>query len=318
VTFDHELVPPDCLAALEADGHCLYPTASTMSLAQNKRRQREELGAGGFPMPAFRVVERLVDLLDFGKAHGWPERPVVAKAVRGGYDGRGVWMLADEAEARRVFGEATGRGLSLLVEAWVPIERELAVLTARRPGGEIVVYPVVETVQVAGICRTVLAPAPISTELTMAAQSLGKGIAEAIGSVGMLAVELFVSQDDPAQPLLINELAARPHNSGHFSIEGCVTSQFENHVRAVVDWPLGETRLVAPAVAMENVLGGPPGTDPEALLPRALSETEAKVHLYGKEARPGRKLGHVTAIGETLGEAQERAKRAAAILMGEA
>jgi 5-(carboxyamino)imidazole ribonucleotide synthase len=317
VTFDHELVPPKCLTQLELDGHRLYPSAATMSLAQNKRRQHEELGAGGFPMPEFRVIETQDDLLDFGRTHGWPDRPVVAKAVRGGYDGRGVWVLNGETEARRVYGEATGRGLSLLAETWVPIERELAVLTVRRPGGETVVYPVVETVQVAGICRTVLTPAPISEALAKEAQALGRGIAEAIGSVGVLAVEMFVSRDDPAKPLLVNELAARPHNSGHFSIEGCVTSQFENHVRAVLDWPLGETRLVAPAVAMENVLGGPVGTDPDALLARALEETEAKVHLYGKEARPGRKLGHVTALGETLEQARRRAARAAAILMGE-
>jgi 5-(carboxyamino)imidazole ribonucleotide synthase len=317
VTFDHELVPPKCLTQLELDGHRLYPSAATMSLAQNKRRQHEELGAGGFPMPEFRVIETQDDLLDFGRTHGWPDRPVVAKAVRGGYGGRGVWVLNGETEARRVYGEATGRGLSLLAETWVPIERELAVLTVRRPGGETVVYPVVETVQVAGICRTVLTPAPISEALAKEAQALGRGIAEAIGSVGVLAVEMFVSRDDPAKPLLVNELAARPHNSGHFSIEGCVTSQFENHVRAVLDWPLGETRLVAPAVAMENVLGGPVGTDPDALLARALEETEAKVHLYGKEARPGRKLGHVTALGETLEQARRRAARAAAILMGE-
>jgi 5-(carboxyamino)imidazole ribonucleotide synthase len=323
LTFDHELVPPEHLAALAAEGHTLHPTADTMALAQNKRRQRQELGALGLPVPAFTVVQSEADLLTFGQAHGWPGQPVVAKVARGGYDGRGVWVLEDAAAARRLWAEATARGVELIAEAWVPIEKEIAALVVRRPGGEAAVYPVVETVQVAGICREVLAPAGIPPDVAAAARDLARRIAEAVRLVGMLAVELFLVRED-ARPdgwsgrLVINELATRPHNSGHFSIEGCVTSQFENHVRAVLDWPLGDTSLVAPAAVMVNVLGGAPGNDPQAELPRALADPAVKAHLYGKAARPGRKLGHVTVLADTADEARARGQRAAAILMGEA
>ncbi len=322
LTFDHELVPPQHLAALRDAGHTLYPGADTMALAQNKRRQRQELGALGLPVPAFSTVSSESDLLSFGEAHGWPARPVVAKAVRGGYDGRGVWLLEDVPAAQRLWAEVTARGVELIVEAWVPIEKELAALVVRRPSGETAVYPSVETVQVAGICREVLAPASIPPDLADETCGLARRIAEAIGLVGVMAVELFVVREDEQATgssgrLVLNELATRPHNSGHFSIEGCVTSQFENHVRAVLDWPLGDVSLAAPAAVMVNVLGGPPGNDPQAELARALADPVVKVHLYGKDARPGRKLGHVTVLGQDLEDARARARRAAAILMGE-
>ena len=323
VTFDHELVPPEHLAALAAEGHTLYPSADTMALAQNKRRQRQELGALGLPVPAFTVVESETDLLAFGEAHGWPGQPVVAKAARGGYDGRGVWVLEDAVAARRLWTEAAARGVELIAETWVPIEKEVAALVVRRPSGNTAVYPLVETVQVAGICREVLAPAQVPAEVEEQARGLARRIAEAVELVGVLAVELFLVRED-ARPdgwkgrLVINELATRPHNSGHFSIEGCVTSQFENHVRAVLDWPLGDTSLTAPAAVMVNVLGGASGSDPQGELPRALTDPAVKIHLYGKAARPGRKLGHVTVLGDTIDEARARGQRAAAILMGEA
>ncbi|MGH2370278.1 MAG: 5-(carboxyamino)imidazole ribonucleotide synthase [Chloroflexota bacterium] len=308
LTFDHELVDAGQLAALEAARYCLRPAAATMALAQNKRRQRADLGALGFPMPAHRLVRNAAELGAFAAEHGWP---VVAKASRGGYDGRGVWVLADADAAAALLPEASARGLELLAEAWVPIEREVAVLVARRPGGEAVVYPIVETVQRDGICHELLVPAPISPELAAAARTLGLAIAEAVGATGILAVELFVSGGTP----LINELAARPHNSGHYSIEGCITSQFENHLRAILDWPLGDTSLVAPAVATANVLGAST-EDPHTRLPDALAVPGAHVHLYDKPARPGRKLGHVTTTGNDVMEARARARQAAAILAG--
>jgi 5-(carboxyamino)imidazole ribonucleotide synthase len=201
--------------------------------------------------------------------------------------------------------------VALLVEQWVRIEREVAVLVARRPGGAPVVYPVVETVQVDGICHELHAPAPLPPALAAAAGGLGRGIAEALGVTGILAVELFLTEGR----LLVNELAARPHNSGHFSIEGCGTSQFENHLRAVLDWPLGDPALAAPAVATVNVLGRSPA-DPHARLPQALAVPGVHVHLYDKPARPGRKLGHVTATGGDPAEVRARARRAAEILAG--
>ena len=308
ITFDHELVDAAHLATLEGHGVRVRPSAATVALAQDKGRQRAELGALGFPMPPNRRVGEGGDVVSFGAEHGWP---VVVKARRGGYDGRGVWVVEGPDAARAVVERATGSGLELLVESCVPIDREIAVLVARRPTGESVVYPAVETVQVDGICREVLAPAPIAPALATAAQTLATRIAEAIGAVGILAVELFVAGED----LLVNELAARPHNSGHYSIEGCLTSQFENHLRAVLDWPLGRTTLVAPAVATVNVIGESDG-DPIARLPEALAIDGVSVHLYGKAARPGRKLGHVTALSHDPADARERARRAAELLVG--
>ena len=308
VTFDHELVDAAHVAALEADGRCFRPSADVVALAQDKRRQREQLGALGLPIPPWRPVVSLADLRDFAAEHGWP---IVAKARRGGYDGRGVWVLDGPATAAQVHADASARGTELLVETFVRIEREAAILVARRPSGEARAYPLVETLQVEGICREVVAPARLGPEVAASARELALTIAEACDLVGVLAVELFVADGR----LLVNELAARPHNSGHYSIEGCLTSQFENHLRAILDWPLGSTALVAPAVATVNVLGGPASGDLHAALPRALAVEGAHVHLYGKEARPGRKLGHVTALGQSADEALERARRATALLV---
>jgi 5-(carboxyamino)imidazole ribonucleotide synthase len=253
-------------------------------------------------------VETPKDVESFAARWDWP---VVAKAARGGYDGRGVWVLHDRAAAAALFQETTQRGLELIVEQWVPIEREVAAMVARRPNGQAVAYPVVETVQRNGICHELVAPAPIPADLAAAAQQLALQIANAAGVVGILAVELFVSEGQ----LVINEIAVRPHNSGHYTIEGCVTSQFENHLRAVLDWPLGETALIAPAVATANILGTS-HDDPHHRLPAALAIPGVHVHLYDKPARPGRKLGHVTATGDDPATVRARATHAAAILAG--
>jgi 5-(carboxyamino)imidazole ribonucleotide synthase len=308
ITFDHELVDAGHLAALEAEGHAVHPTADVVALVQDKRRQRTDLSRMGFPVPAFRFVSDTAGVVDFAGEAGWP---VVLKAARGGYDGRGVWVVEDAAGADSVVAAAAARGVDLLVESWVPIEREVAVLVARRPSGDSVVYPMVETVQRDGICHEILAPAPVSERLAAAGRDMGAAIAAACGTTGILAIEMFVA----GGKLLINELAARPHNSGHYSIEGSVTSQFENHLRAVLDWPLGDPGPAAPAVATVNVLGRS-STDPATFLPAALAVPGLHVHLYGKPARPGRKLGHVTVAGREPGDVLERARRGAEILMG--
>ena len=309
VTFDHELVDAEALAALQAAGHRVRPGAATVALAQDKLRQRAALAAAGLPVPPHRAVGGADDLVAFARDHGWP---VVAKAIRGGYDGRGVWVLDDPDAARTVAAAAEAAGVALLAEAWVPIERELAVLVARRPGGEAVAYPVVETVQVGGICREVIAPAAVPTAVRTEAVRLALAVAEAVDVVGVMALELFAA----GGRLVINELAARPHNSGHYTIEGCATSQFAQHLRAILDWPLGSTELTAPAVATVNVLGAAAGGDPISRLPAALAVEGAQVHLYGKAARPGRKLGHVTTLGTDPAETLARARRAAALLSG--
>lgn len=309
VTLDHELVDLGALETMLAEGIEVNPKPATLEYAKDKLHQRTRFAAAGLPVPPFVGAPGAEALLAFGERHGWP---VVAKAQRGGYDGRGVWILDGPADAEALAREAAERGVSLMAEAYVPIRNELAVLVARRPSGGAVTYPVVETVQRDGICHEVLAPAPVPAEVAEEARRIGERVAELTAATGIVATELFWSESGD---LLVNEIATRPHNSGHFSIDGCVTSQFENHLRAVLDWPLGSAELVAPAVVMANLLG----RDSESLAPRmpaTLQDGRAKVHLYGKGVRPGRKIGHVNVVGEDLEETRARAVRAAAALTG--
>jgi len=303
VTFDHEHVPAEHIRTLAAEGVRIFPGAGAIRYTQDKRAMRERLSQLGFPVPRWASLET-ADLAGFGL-------PAIVKAVSGGYDGRGVFVV-DSPDSELPDTE-------LIVEELVPLRRELAVQVARSPFGQVAVYPVVETVQRDGICVEVLAPAPGLPEAVAAeAQRMAIRIATELDVVGLLAVELFETQDGG---LLINELAMRPHNSGHWTIEGARTSQFEQHLRAVLDYPMGETHLTAPAVAMANVLGGPPakmGVD-ERLHHMMAAEPGVKVHLYGKRVRPGRKIGHVTALGEDMADCRARAARAAAWLrVGEA
>lgn len=307
VTFDHELVDVELIRALEEAGHCFQPGSDVVALTQNKRRQRETFQSLGFPVPPFQCVQTADEVAAFAGIHGWP---LILKAAQGGYDGRGVWLVNDLAGATRILDQAAIHHFDLIAERRVAITRELATLVARRPSGEAVVYPLVETVQVNGMCREVVAPAPLPADLAVAAQALARNIADAIGATGILAVELFETNGE----FLINELAARPHNSGHYSIEGCVTSQFENHVRAALDLPLGDAALVAPSVVTVNVVGDAAGSDPLDHLPLVLALPDVHVHLYGKAARPGRKLGHVTVTGTSPEETRCRARQAAALL----
>ncbi|MFG1720074.1 5-(carboxyamino)imidazole ribonucleotide synthase [Micromonospora chalcea] len=307
VTFDHEHVPNEHIRALTDEGVKLFPPAEALVHAQDKRVMRERLGELGAPNPAWRPVESPADLIAFGEETGWP---VVLKAARGGYDGRGVWMVDDAAQAAELAATLLAGGTPLLVEERVKLRRELAVQVARSPFGQVAAYPVVETVQRDGICVEVLAPAPdLPEEQAVAAQQLAIDLATALGVVGLLAVELF---DTPAG-LVVNELAMRPHNSGHWTIEGARTSQFEQHLRAVLDYPMGDTSLTAPVVVMANVLGGEPGgiSIDERLHHLFAAEPGAKVHLYGKQVRPGRKIGHVTVLGNDLEDVRARAARAA-------
>jgi 5-(carboxyamino)imidazole ribonucleotide synthase len=309
VTFDHEQVDLALLAALEAAGSVVRPGLATLEMAVDKARMRRRLAAAGIGVPAFTVLDAPdpAAVCAFAADHGWP---VVAKAARGGYDGKGVWPVADAAAADAACRRATAAGTALVVEETVAIDAELAVLVARRPGGEAVAWPAVETAQVEGVCREVLVPGRLDPEVTAAAGALARRVADVAGSVGVLAVELFWS----AGRLLVNEVAARPHNSGHWTIEGAVTSQFENHLRAVLDLPLGATRPTAPQVASVNVFGAEDGSDPSSRLAGALCVDGAHVHLYGKAPRPGRKLGHVTVCGDEGDDVRARAWEAARAL----
>jgi 5-(carboxyamino)imidazole ribonucleotide synthase len=306
VTFDHESVPPEHLIGLEHEGVRLAPAAAAKLFAQDKLHARRELVALDFPAPPFAHVRTPEEIREFSSDH---PGPLIAKVSRGGYDGRGVFAVEDAREASDLLG---GRPDGLLLEPRLTIERELAVVVARSASGERVAYPVVETVQQDAMCREMLAPAPIAPAQAARAQDLALAIGDAIGAVGIVAVELF----DVEGELLVNELALRPHNSGHYTLGGCTTSQFEQHLRAVLGWPLGAPDLVAPAVATVNVVGPADGSDPAARLPRALAVQGAQVQLYGKEPRPGRKLGHVTVCGDDLDAVRRDARLAAALLEG--
>jgi len=308
VTFDHEHVPGEHLRALVAEGVKVYPGPDALIHAQDKLVMRRKLADMGLPVPPFTEVTSPADALKFGAEYGWP---CVLKAVRGGYDGKGVWMLNTPHSAHTVVDELLAAGTPLMVEQCVPMRRELAALVARSPFGQGAAWPLVETVQSEGICVEVLAPAPgVAPGVAEIAQELALRVAEELGVVGLLAVELFETADG----VVVNELAMRPHNSGHWTIEGSRTSQFEQHLRAVLDYPLGVTDLVAPAVVMANVLGAEnaPKMGPDERLHHLFARfPDAHVHLYGKAERPGRKIGHVTLLGERMDDVRVRAKLAA-------
>lgn len=299
VTFDHEHVPQEALRALVAEGVDVQPRPEALIYAQDKQAMRERMGELGVPQPRWRPVSSISEVEAFGL-------PCVLKAVTGGYDGKGVWMIETPGDAQAVLAS----GVHLIAEELMPLQRELAVQVARSPRGETAVYPVVETVQRDGICTEVIAPAPrLDPDAAVMAAAIARTIAEELDVCGMLAVELFQTP----KGLFVNELAMRAHNSGHWTIEGAVTSQFEQHLRAVLDYPLGSTEPTAPFTVMANVLGGEPGGPRlDERLQRLLAEDPgARVHLYGKAVRPGRKIGHVTVRGEDVHELRERAVRAA-------
>ncbi len=304
ITFDHEHVPGAVIEALEAAGHAVRPGSRALRFAQDKRAMRGRLAEAGIACPHWASVSDLAGVVAFAERHGWP---VVLKAVTGGYDGKGVWVCAMAEQA----AEVLSHGLDLIAEQLVPFDRELAVLVARSPAGQGAAYPVVQTVQAGGICREVIAPAPgLRPGLAAEAQRIGLQIAAGLDVTGVLAVELFEAGGE----LLVNELAMRPHNSGHWTIDGAVTSQFEQHLRAVLNLPLGQTSQLAPVTVTVNVLGGQDPDLHDRLIHVMAADPGSRVQLYGKPVRPGRKVGHVTASGSRLEQVRARARRAASYL----
>ena len=310
ITFDHEHVPAPVLVALESEGVLVRPGSAALRYTQDKLAMRDKLSALGVPCPRYAPVSSVADVVKFADG-SWP---VVLKAVSGGYDGKGVWICKGAAEVE----EVVAHGVALLAEEFVPFRRELAGLVARSPSGQGAAYPVVQTVQVDGICREVIAPAPgLSQDAAVEAEAMALRIAVELGVTGLLAVELFETRSGA---LLVNELAMRPHNSGHWTIEGARTSQFEQHLRAVLDLPLGSCAPPASPgqfTVMANLLGG---TDPDVFdryIHVMAADPAVKVHFYGKEVRPGRKIGHVTIVGgpgDGVEELRDRARRAASYL----
>ncbi|WP_405489635.1 5-(carboxyamino)imidazole ribonucleotide synthase [Nocardia sp. NBC_00511] len=309
LTFDHEGVPTEHLEALIAEGVNVQPPPSALIFAQDKLRMRHKLAELGVPIPAFAEVNSVTDALGFADANGWP---FVLKAVRGGYDGRGVWMPADAAEATTIVEDQLAHGVSLLAEAKVNLKRELSAMVARSPFGQAAAWPVVETVQRNGQCAVVIAPAQELAEAKATeAEALALRLAAELGVTGAMAVELFETHSGE---LLVNELAMRPHNSGHWGMDGACTGQFEQHLRAVLDYPLGSTKPLAPVTVMANILGA--AAAPEMSMDERLHHLsaripEAKVHLYGKGERPDRKIGHINILGDDVVETREKAERAA-------
>jgi 5-(carboxyamino)imidazole ribonucleotide synthase len=304
ITFDHEHVPGPILAELESAGILVRPGGGALRYTQDKLAMREALVALGVPCPRFAAVSSVADV----EAFSGGRLPVVLKAVSGGYDGKGVWVCTSATETEDVIAH----GIPLLAEEFVPFRRELAALVARSPSGQGAAYPVVQTVQVDGICREVIAPAPgLSLDLAVEAEAMGLRIAAELGVTGLLAVELF---ETSRGGLLVNELAMRPHNSGHWTIEGATTSQFEQHLRAVLDLPLGAPGAVAPQVVMANVFGGADSGVYARYLHVMAADPGVKIHMYGKAVRPGRKIGHVTVAGDDVAELRARAGRAARYL----
>ncbi|MGH1503639.1 MAG: 5-(carboxyamino)imidazole ribonucleotide synthase [Acidimicrobiales bacterium] len=308
ITFEHERLDLGLLERLEESGTVIRPGSKTIRAAFDKVHQRRVLLNRGFPVPVFSELRGPDDVLDFSGVFGWP---LVIKSARAGRAAdRGVWIVENQDEVLRVLAEQSDR--QLMVENFQPIVKELVVLVARRPGGSSRCYPVAEVTHREGATREVHAPASIGHRVATEAKELATRLANELDATGILAVELFLTTDG----LVINELAARPHNAGHLTIEGCPTSQFENHVRAVLDLPLGPTWALAPAMVTVNVIGGLGSVDPLDHLPEALAIEGVHVHLYGKDPRPGRKLGHVTALGDDLEQAREMARRTEAALQG--
>lgn len=312
VTFDHEHVPTAHLRALETPTR---PGPDALQYAQDKASMRERMAELGVACPAFRICDTPDDAVAFGDAQGWP---IICKTSRGGYDGKGVWKVDGPDDVAEIFARkpdvSAGEPVRIVAEEHVDFVRELSAIVVRSPSNQVVAYPISETVQTDGICTDTTTPAPgLDEGRAEELQAMAIRIATELGVVGVLAVELMEARDGR---IVVNELAMRPHNTGHWTMDGAVTSQFENHLRAVLDLPLGAPDLVAPVAVMANVLGGTEEDLTGSLQHVGARDRHAHVHLYGKEVRPGRKVGHVNCTGDDIADVRRRARHAADYMMG--
>lgn len=299
ITFEHELIPLSIIKTLEAEGVVVRPSSEAFIYSQDKAAMRQKLRA--FPAPNFQVVTDADSIKDF---------PVIAKAISGGYDGRGVWKIKTQTELAELL-KNVGK---LLIEELIDFDYEIAVMVARSPHGQATTWAPTQTIQKDGICVMTISPAPLlSVALSERAQRLALDIASEVGVVGVMAVEMFVKDEK----LFVNELAMRPHNSGHWTIEGSHTSQFEQHLRAVLDLPLGDPAMTAPVAVMGNVLGGEKVDMYRPYLHLMARTPGLKFHHYKKDVRPGRKIGHVTLIGKDLVELTHEVQHALDYMSGE-
>jgi 5-(carboxyamino)imidazole ribonucleotide synthase len=299
ITFEHELIPLSIIKTLEADGVVVRPSSASFIYSQDKAQMRERLS--NFPAPKSAVVTNAQEVTEF---------PVIAKAISGGYDGRGVWKIDTQEELAAVLKQVG----KVLIEELIDFDYEIAVMVARSPHGQATTWAPTQTIQRDGICVMTISPAPqLSNELSEKAQKLALDIANEIGVIGVMAVEIFVKGEE----LFINELAMRPHNSGHWTIEGSLTSQFEQHLRAVLDLPLGNPQMTAPIAVMGNILGGDKEDMYRPYLHLMARTPELKFHHYKKEVRPGRKIGHVNLLGDNLVELTQEVQHALDYMSGE-
>ena len=306
ITLENEFVDAGALAVLEQAGHRVFPSAACIALTQDKLTQKQALQTAGLAVPKFCAVNSPAETVGAAKDFGWP---LLLKTRRNGYDGKGNFTVRSEADVETGWQVLGGGKNDLFVEAFWHFSKELAVIVTRGRDGATAVYPVVETVQRDHICHVVKAPAEVSATLMARAADIAQRAIAAVGGIGSFGVEMFLAADGE---IAINELAPRVHNSGHYTIEACVCSQFENHVRAVLGWPLGSTAMVAPAAVMVNLLGVSQGSGAPRGLESALAIPGAHVHVSGKAASgAGRKMGHVTALGKNLIEAESIAQLAA-------
>ncbi len=309
VTLENEFVDADSLAALERFGHPLWPSSKTIRLVQDKLLQKDALADAGLPVPGYLPAADTAAILDAAQKFGWP---LLLKKRRNGYDGKGNFTVRSAADIDAAWTQLGGDTNPLFVEQFCPFDRELAMMITRGRQGETACYPLVETIQCDHICHVVKAPAEIAPDIAVRAAEIARRAVTAVGAVGTMGVEMFLTKSGE---ILINELAPRVHNSGHYTIEACVCSQFENHIRAVLGWPLGSTELRAPAAVMVNLLGAAKGSGAPRGLDAALAIPGAHPHIYGKSvSAPGRKMGHLTALGQTLDEALATAQRAASLI----
>jgi 5-(carboxyamino)imidazole ribonucleotide synthase len=309
ITLENEFVDASLLKHLESIGVCVYPTADTVGLVQDKLSQKQLLESSGICVPHFMEVSNYDDLYKAGERLGWP---LVLKARRNAYDGRGNVLVKEPCEALPAWGKLDGTKNQLMVERFVRFKKELAVMVARSVNGEITTYPVVETIQRNHICHIVKAPADVSASVHEKATIIARQAIEAVNGVGIFGVEMFLLDDDN---VLINELAPRPHNSGHYTIEACITSQFENHLRAILGLPLGSPSMILPAAVMVNLLGTRDGFVDICGLEKALKIPGVNIHIYGKKiTRPGRKMGHITVLAHNIEEALDKATMAASFI----
>ncbi len=309
ITLENEFVDANSLSELEKAGHTLFPTSKSIGLVQDKYIQKQTLQEAGLPLIPFRAIESREEIIEVAKELNWP---LVIKARRNGYDGKGNATINDENEIDAAWDKLDGDNRTLYAEAFCPFVSELAIIITTSRNGEVATYPLVESVQRDHICHIVRAPAHVSDSITENAIDIAQRAVVAFGAIGSFGVEMFLTKDEE---VIINELAPRVHNSGHYTIEACECSQFENHVRAVLGWPLGSTKMVKPAAVMVNLLGQDHGSGQPAGFDEALTMPGVHIHIYGKElSMPGRKMGHVTALGETIPEAEKAAQAAADVL----